>query len=231
MHLPRYRFLDLHHLNPYLLWLLVLPALVTLLGIGHGMESLQMVSVHGADTLLHQLPYAERQQLRHDHWMRLGQISLTLLMLVFFFACWLYVANRNLIALFEQVERSLRHSLRLFLHMLASAFFSLRMMRKLWQHSTPDSHAHQAPAWLVPLWWTDLIAANVCKVTAAIKLSHAATVGAWVSGLHWTLGTYVLYLLLYVLTWQVARKLAWLQRIHWHQRSPLDPASPVAAKA
>ena len=69
------------------------------------------------------------------------------------------------------------------------------------------------------------------QVTAAIKLSHAATVGAWVSGLHWTLGTYVLYLLLYVLTWQVARKLAWLQRIHWHQRSPLDPASPVAAKA
>lgn len=230
MHVSRYRFFDLHHLNPYLMWALIPPLLMTLVGMVHSVESVQMLSIHEAHTLLRYLPHAERQQLLHDNWMRVSQITLTLLMLVFFFACWLYVANRNLIAMFEQVERSVRHSLKLFLHMLASAFFSLRMMRKLWRHSTPDSHAHHASRWLVPLWWTDLIAANVCKVTAAIKLSQATTVGAWVSGSHWTLLTYVLYLGLYALTWQVARKLAWLQRLRWHQHGPVD-STRVPSKA
>lgn len=226
MQQPHYRFFDLHHLNRYLIWMLIPPAILTVLGFVHGLYSLSVLAERPADLLLSSLPALEQTMVWQDGVLRFSQISLTLIVLTFFFACWLYFAKRNLIALFDRVEHTLQNSIKIFINLIIGIFFALRMMLKLWRTSTPDSHAHEAEKWLVPVWWAILIAANVCKVMAVIKLQSATTVGAWTTGYDWMLAAYSLYFPLYILTWRLAQKLARFQHAHWTQLTPQNPSTP-----
>ena len=210
-----YQFFDLFRLNRYLLWMLIAPAILSLLGFAHGLHSVQQLSSLAVDTPLISLPAELQQTLATDGLLRLSQISLTLWVLTFFFACWLYFAFRNLVALFEQVEQTSKQSALMFGRLMIGILFALRMMLRLWRTSLHDQHRAQARIWLVPIWWAILIAANVCKICAVVVLQRATSVGEWSTGYQWMLAAYCLYFPLYILTWRLAQQLARFQYAHW----------------
>ncbi len=212
-----YRYTDLVWLNRCLFTLLFPPAVLTVLGLMHGLHSLQRLRGQSSSTALDSLHPDLSHMLMLDGILRFSQISLTLLMLSFFAFCWLYYARRNLIALFQQVEHSLVNNLKQFLHLLANIFFSFRLMRELWRTSIPKNHRHGIQHWLVPVWWVVLIAANVCKVIAVILLTSAYTVDDWFNGYAWMMAAYCFYFPLYILTWRLANQLARYQKIQWQQ--------------
>lgn len=147
-----YQFFDLFRLNRYLLWMLIAPAILSLLGFAHGLHSVQQLSGLAVNMLLISLPAELQQTLATDGLLRLSQISLTLWVLTFFFACWLYFAFRNLVALFEQVEQTSKQSALMFGRLMIGILFALRMMLRLWRTSLHDQHRDQAKIWLVPVW-------------------------------------------------------------------------------
>ena len=212
-----YRYTDLAWLNRCLYTLLFPPAVLTIIGLLHGFYSLHRLrgqsSLAALDSLNPDLSY----MLMLDGILRISQISLTILMLVFFIFCWLYYAKRNLIALFQQVEQCLINNLKQFATLFASIFFSLRMMRELWRTSIPKNHRHGIQHWLVPVWWVILIAANTCKIIAVVLLAKAVSVSDWSNGYEWMLAAYCLYFPLYILTWRLANQLARYQKIQWQQ--------------
>lgn len=213
-----YRYTNLHWLNRCLLALLVIPALLTVIGITHGLYAMYRLRDLPNVQALSQLPVALRQLIHVDDIIRFSQISLTLLMLTFFFVGWLYYARRNLVALFEQVEHCLHNSVKQFVQLIIGIFFALRMMMQVWRNSTPDSHAHLAERWLVPLWWLFLIVANICKIVGVVHLHGVTRVGDWLYGYHWMLAAYVFYFVLYILTWRLVKKLSHFQHVQWQQR-------------
>lgn len=215
-----YQFFDLFRLNRYLLWMLIVPAGLSLLGFAHGLYSLQQLSGLAVDIPLISLSAELQQTLATDGLLRFSQISLTLWVLSFFFACWLYFAFRNLVALFDQVEQTPKQSALMFGRLMIGILFALRMMLRLWRTSLHDQHRAQAKIWLVPIWWAILIAANICKICAVVVLQRATSVGEWSSGYQWMLVAYCLYFPLYILTWRLAQQLARFQYAHWQ-----DPAS------
>ena len=225
-----YQFFDLFRLNRYLLWMLIAPAILTVLGFAHGVHSLQQLSGLAVDMLLISLPAELQQTLATDGLLRLSQISLTLWVLTFFFACWLYFAFRNLVALFEQVEQTPKQSTLMFGRLMIGILFALRMMLRLWRTSLHDQHRAQAKIWLVPIWWAILIAANVCKICAVVVLQRATSVGEWSTGYQWMLAAYCLYFPLYILTWRLAQQLARFQYAHW-QYPISDSSQPNAASS
>ena len=225
-----YQFFDLFRLNRYLLWMLIAPAILTVLGFAHGVHSLQQLSGLAVDMLLISLPAELQQTLATDGLLRLSQISLTLWVLTFFFACWLYFAFRNLVALFEQVEQTSKQSALMFGRLMIGILFALRMMLRLWHTSLHDQHRAQAKIWLVPIWWAILIAANVCKICAVVVLQRATSVGEWSTGYQWMLAAYCLYFPLYLLTWRLAQQLARFQYAHW-QYPISDSSQPNAASS
>lgn len=216
-----YRYTNLDWLNRCLLALLVIPALLTVIGISHGLYAMYQLRNLAATQMLAQLPLDLRQLIHVDDMIRFSQISLTLLMLTFFFVGWLYYARRNLVALFEQVEHCLKNSLRQFAQLIIGIFFALRMMMQVWRNSTPDSHAHQAERWLVPLWWLFLIVANICKIVGVVHLHGVTQVGEWLYGYQWMLAAYVFYFVLYILTWRLVKQLSHFQHLQWQQRNVL----------
>ena len=230
-----YQFFDLFRLNRYLLWMLIAPAILTVLGFAHGVHSLQQLSGLAVDMLLISLPAELQQTLATDGLLRLSQISLTLWVLTFFFACWLYFAFRNLVALFEQVEHTPKQSALMFGRLMIGIFFALRMMLRLWRTSVHERHRDQAKIWLVPVWWAILIAANVCKICAVVVLQRATSVGEWSTGYQWMLAAYCLYFPLYILTWRLAQQLARFQYAHWQHpitankltTKTTEPTAPV----
>ncbi len=216
-----YRYTNLDWLNRCLLALLVIPALLTIIGISHGLYAMYRLRNLPDMQMLVQLPLDLRQLIHVDDMIRFSQISLTLLMLTFFFVGWLYYARRNLVALFEQVEHCLKNSLRQFAQLIIGIFFALRMMMQVWRNSTPDSHAHQAERWLVPLWWLFLIVANICKIIGVVHLHGVTQVGEWLYGYQWMMAAYVFYFVLYILTWRLVKQLSHFQHIQWQQRRVL----------
>ena len=225
-----YQFFDLFRLNHYLLWMLIAPAILTVLGFAHGVHSLQQLSGLAVNMLLISLPAELQQTLATDGLLRLSQISLTLWVLTFFFACWLYFAFRNLVALFDQVEQTSKQSALMFGRLMIGIFFALRMMLRLWRTSVHERHRDQAKIWLVPVWWAILIAANVCKICAVVVLQRATSVGEWSTGYQWMLAAYCLYFPLYILTWRLAQQLARFQYAHW-QYPISDSSQPNAASS
>ena len=225
-----YQFFDLFRLNRYLLWMLIAPAILSLLGFAHGLHSVQQLSSLAVDTPLISLPAELQKTLATDGLLRLSQISLTLWVLTFFFACWLYFAFRNLVALFDQVEKTPKQSALMFGRLMIGILFALRMMLRLWHTSLHDQHRDQAKIWLVPIWWAILIAANVCKICAVVVLQRATSVGEWSTGYQWMLAAYCLYFPLYILTWRLAQQLARFQYAHW-QYPISDSSQPNAASS
>lgn len=214
-----YRYHDLAAANRWLAVLLLPPAILSVLGLVHGSGILAQMQAFAPALPGAQLPEAYRAELLNDGWLRLSQISLTLLVLTFFCTVWLYLAFRNLLALLAPDQQSLRRSLLLFGSLMVGILFALRMFQRLWRDSQPAADAWQAlraepwraESWLVPLWWLDLIAANLCKVAAVYEFSRAQTVAEMVSGYHLMLAAYALYLPLYVLTWRLAQRVRQFQ--------------------
>lgn len=223
-----YSYRDLGTVNRWLTLLLVPPAILSVIGLVHGAGILEQMQSFAPQLHGTQLPESYRAELLADGWLRLSQISLTLGVLTFFCTVWLYLAFRNLLALMQPVERSLRRSLLLFASLMIGIFFALRMFQRLWRNSQPDAVAWQrrtqqawrAERWLVPLWWLDLIVANVCKVAAVWQFSHAVTVAEMVGGYHLMLAAYVFYLPLYALTWRLAQRVDHFQQQHFHTLQP-----------
>lgn len=210
-----YCFFDLFRLNRYLLWMLIPPALLTLVGFSHGLYSLHRLSDVPDSSALLSLTIELQHTLATDGLLRFSQISLTLWVLTFFFVGWLYFAFRNLVALFDPVEQTPKQSALIFGRLIIGIFFALRMMLRLWRTSLHERYRDQAKIVLVPVWWAILIAANVCKICAVVVLQRATTVGEWSTGYQWMLAAYCLYFPLYILTWRLAQQLARFQYAHW----------------
>jgi len=215
-----YRYRHLGTVNRWLAVLLVPPAILSVAGLIHGAGIFLQMQEFAPQLPGASLPPGYREELRVDGWLRFSQISLTLWALTFFCTVWLYLAHRNLLALLQPVERSVRRSLQLFASLMLGICFALRMFQRLWRESQPCPAAWReltlenwrAERWLVPLWWADLIAANVCKVAAVYQFSGAETVAQMVGGYYLMLAAYALYLPLYFLTWRLARRVDYFQQ-------------------
>ena len=214
-----YPFADLAQVNRWVGWLLLPPAAITVVALLHAFYSNALLTGMPSDLLLAHLPPLLSRTLRHADSLRLVQISLTLLFILFFCVCWLFLAMRNLHALDGSKERSMRNSLAIHLGIWGNLAFALRLMRRLWRESTPDSHAERAERWLVPWWWAVLIGANVCKAMAIVELRHPLVLGEWRHGNYWMLTAYMGYVALFLLTWRLVKRLEVLQRASWRHRS------------
>lgn len=223
-----YPFADLAQVNRWVGWLLLPPAVLTMAALLHAFYSNALLTGLPADLLLAHLPPLPARTLRHAEVLRLSQIALTLLFIVFFCVCWLFLAMRNLHALEGGKERCMRNSLAIHLAIWSNLLFALRFMRRLWRESTPDSHADRAERWLVPWWWAVLIGANLCKAMAIIELRHPQVLGEWRHGNYWMLAAYGGYLALFVLTWRLVKRLEVLQRASWRHRSARLAAGGLA---
>lgn len=222
-HYP-YPFADLSRINRWLGWLLLPPALMTLTGLLHSLYSYALLTGLPAELPLAVLASAMQRTLRHDDLLRLAQISLTLLFILFFCVAWLYLAFRNLAALAETPPRSLRSCVFIHLHIWGHLLFALRLLQRLWRESSPTGQDRRIDRWLLHWWWGALLGANVCKVIALLLLRAPLQVGQWREGCLWMLAAYGLYLTLFVLTWRLALRLEILQRHRWQQRG----AGPAA---
>jgi hypothetical protein len=230
--LSPFRFSDLRTINRLAGWLLLPPALLSVVGIVHLLLSYALLTGLSPDIAIDNLAVLNRM-LERDRVLRLTQISLTLVFILFFCFCWLYVAFRNLNALCESQHRVARHGLAIHWHIWSNVLFALRLMNRLWRESTPDSHADRAERWLVPWWWGVLISANVCKVIAIVVLSHPDNVGEWREGSYWMLAAYAFYFGLFVLTWRLVKRLEVLQRAYWRHlnggaRGRVAPAAALS---
>ncbi|MFZ5559930.1 MAG: hypothetical protein ACOY41_00130 [Pseudomonadota bacterium] len=214
-----YQFADLARINRWVGWLLLPPLLTTVAGMLHALYSYALLAGLQPALPLFTLDPGLRRTLQHDDLLRLTQISLTVLFILFFCVVWLYLAFRNLIALFGERQRSMRSALAIHWDIWSNLAFARRLLQRLWRESTPDSHAHLAERWLVPWWWTLLIFASLCKLAALVTLHDPQTVGAWREGLHWMLAAYFLYFALFVLTWRLVKQLETLQGLHWRRLS------------
>lgn len=215
----RYPFADLTHLNRWVGWLLLPPAVLTVVALLHAFYANALLTGMPADLALGHLPPLLARALRHADALRLTQIALTLLFILFFCLCWLFLAFRNLAALEGVRARCARNSLAIHLGIWGNLLFALRLMQKLWRESTPDSHAERAERWLLPWWWAALIGANVCKIMAVLALRHPALISEWRHGNYWMLAAYAGYLALFVLTWRLVKRLEVLQRASWRHRN------------
>lgn len=214
-----YAFADLAQVNRWVGWLLLPPTVVTAIALLQVFYGNAMLTGFPPDLSLALLPPLQARLLGQADVLRLLQISLTLLFILFFCVCWLYLALRNLHALEGGTPRNLRNSLAIHVAIWANLAFALRMMRRLWRESSPEGHADRSRQWLVTWWWTVLIGANTCKVLALLELARPVLVSDWRLGNYWLLAAYAGYLALFVLTWRLVKRLEGLQRASWRQRS------------
>jgi hypothetical protein len=214
-----YLFADLSRVNRWVGWILLPPAVLTVVSMLHAFYANALLTGMPADLALAHLPPLLARALRHADILRFTQIGLTLLFILFFCLCWLFLAFRNLAALDGVRERSARNSLAIHLGIWGNLVFALRLMQRLWAESTPESHADRAERWLLPWWWALLIGANTCKVMAILELRHPVLISEWRQGNYWMLTAYAGYLALFVLTWRLVKRLEVLQRASWRHRS------------
>jgi hypothetical protein len=226
-----YQYEDLGPVNRWVGWLLLPPLLFSVLGLLHTLYAYALLAGMPPELPLYTLDPVLRQLLQRNDILRLTQISLVAAFILFFCLCWLFFAFRNLVALFEQQERSMRNSLAIHLDIWSNLIFALRLMQRLWRESTPASHAHLAERWLAPWWWLVLIAANTCKVIAILELRQPGTVGDWRGGNHWMLSAYFLYFALFVLTWRLVKQLETLQRVYSQHLAATQAATRASRAA
>ena len=207
-----YPFFELARFNRALLVMLLVPAILTVVGFIHGVFVFKELASLPANLPLTELSASLIRQVHAAHYLQLSQISTTLVVLTFYFVCWLYFASRNLVALNDERHHSLVNSLIIFARLMIGILFSLRMLKAMWRRSVPEGRVHEPPHWLVPTWWVFLIAANVMKITSVVQLTNLELVSEWRFGFGFMLVAYLLYFPLYLLTWKFAQELACLQR-------------------
>lgn len=224
----RYSFADLAQVNRWVGWLLLPPAVMTVTALLHAFYTNALLTGLPSGLALAHLSPLLARTLHHADIMRVVQIGLTMTFIMFFCVCWLFLAFRNLHAFEGTRRRSMRTSLGIHWRIWSNIFFVLRLMKGLWQESTPDSHADRAERWLLTWWWAVLIGANVCKVMAIIELARPLLVSDWRHGNYWMLAAYVGYLSLFVFTWRLVKRLEVLQRWNWrHHSAALAQARPA----
>lgn len=192
--------------------MILIPAILTIVGIVHGLYALLHVSIQ-PNQYIYALSEPTASILYYDQIIRFSQISLTLFMLTFFFLVWLYMAKRNVIALLDKVEHNLLNSTKQFAMLVGGILFALRMMLQLWDKSIPENHKAQSSKYLVITWWFFLIVANVCKIIGVWHLLKAQTLAEWMSVYPWMLAAYTLYFALYLMTLKLIRRLSYFQSI------------------
>ncbi|HET8732014.1 MAG TPA: hypothetical protein VFM34_13015 [Moraxellaceae bacterium] len=224
-----YPFADLGQVNRWVGWLLLPPVVITTVALLQAFYANALLTGLPSDLWLAHLPPLPTRTLHHADALRLTQLALTALFILFFCVCWLFLAFRNLLALTGLAARSARRSIAIHLQIWANLIFAVRMMQRLWRESTPESLVEQAERWLVPWWWAVLIGANVCMAMGILALRHPVSLGEWRHGNYWMLAAYAGYLGQFVLTWRLVKRLEVLQRASWqHRRLVLSAADGAA---
>lgn len=207
-----YQYSDLRQVNRWTCWLLIPPAMLSFLALFYGLYGYSQLEGLQVNRDLALLSPALHQALHIDAILRVSQITFTLLYLTFFCVVWLFLAFRNLVALYDARENNLRNSAGLLTRILLGLFFAMTMLKRLLRESTPQSYSLAHEKWLAPSWSITVISANVCKIVAVFLLTKATTVSDWLTGHYWLFNAYVLYLILFGLTWRLVTRVELLQR-------------------
>ena len=205
------RYKDLAPATRILGWLILPPLLLTVRGLVHGLESSDWLSTFPAMQPLAELAADQQQILHTDKQLRVLQITATLIFLTYFCFGWLLAAFRNLMAMNGEAGDDRGILTRITRGLLTAS----RMLRELFDGSAHPDHAHLTLRYSIPACTFALIADNVCKLMAVVKLESAVTVGDWLQGQQWMLAAYAGYGVLYVLAWRVAVRLTFLQQEGW----------------
>lgn len=181
-----------------------------------GIFSLQSFDINKAIT---ELPYDIQAVLKFDYHIRVVQISFAFITLSFFVFVWLYLALRNLVSIDREMPKSMKNTLIIYKRLLIGIVSALKMLNELWQRSIPDSYIKKTNDWIVPLAWGLLIAANVCKIVAAIIYTNTVSLEKWVLASYWMLAAYIFYIGLFISIWFLARYISYFQQIKWKQKA------------
>lgn len=218
-----YIYRDLRPYNRTLAKLAIFAGLVSLLSIGHSLQMVSLLSGFTPETLLTNLPTDVRHTLWLDNCLRIGQLGLTL-SVGCYILWWLYLAFINILALEKPTERNFRRSASVMGGVLLGLLSSLKMIRKLFQQSKPlnperrlmgKSDPNQG-RWVLPIWWILLMGANVVKVTAVYRFSHAHDVASLHSAYEWIIVAYVLYMLFYYFSYRLTVWISSVQMTNYH---------------
>lgn len=202
-----YTYTNLSRMNWLLYIMLFIPAIFTIVGIFHGLGTLFHLNQFSSARILDTLPNLSLAIIHQDNIIRFTQITLTLIMLTYFFCVWLYYARRNVVVFEKNVQKTWLNSIQQFGQLILGIFFALRMMLALWRKSQPDQLSVSTSKYFIQWWWLVLIVANICKITGVVKLSDVDTVGAWSNAYVWMLAAYVFYFVLYCLTLKLINQL------------------------
>ena len=210
-----FRYTDLERMTRWLGWLILPPLLLTVRGFVHGLDNYHWLADAPFSMRLAELPADVQYSLYVDGLLRLSQITATFVLLNFLCFGWMFIAFRNLIAMTERRDATMRNSVGILKEIASGLLTATRMLRRLFEGSMHPSQVHLMLRYSIPACTFSLIVANVCKIVAVLELHSAVTVSDWLAGERWMLWAYVFYALLYVLAWRVATRLEELQRAAW----------------
>ena len=214
----RYPFYDLTPFTWATNLVSIVPGVLCVAGLLHGLWSWEALSVLSAEAPLSTLSVAIQERLATDTFIREMQV-LSTLVLVLFYTYWVFYASRNMLALFEDDARSALRSLTLFFGLFARLHKITRLIDGMRFQSVPPGLDHDPAKWWLPVWSLSLLSANVCKLTAVYLMASAATVGDFRTVMMWAFAAFALYLIFYVVTARVTFEVVWLQRLsHEYQQ-------------
>lgn len=218
-----YIYRDLRPYNRKLAKLAIFAGLVSLFSISHSLQMVGLLTQFAPEIALNSLPTEAQHTLMMDSWLRKGQLALTL-SVGCYILWWLYLAFINILALEKVTERNLKHSASVMGRVLLGLLSSLKMIRKLWQQSKPLNPERRLMGksdpnegrWVLPIWWMLLMVANVVKVTAVYRFSHANDVASLHSAYNWIIAAYVLYMLFYYFSYRLTVWISGVQMTNYH---------------
>lgn len=202
---------DYRHINHWAGWVLLPPALVTLVVLGHALYSYALLTGLLPELPLVHLSPSLRQVVYQDGLLRQTQAGCAGLFMFAFASSWLFLVLRNQAILREDAARP---SSRLLLRLPEGLLFALKLMRA----GVRPAPTPAGERWLVPAWWAVLAGAAACTAFGLGRLHSPLTVGDWREGYYWLLAAYALCLALFVLTRRLLRRLDALQRAYWQYR-------------
>jgi hypothetical protein len=228
--LLHYVYHDLRVHNRTLGRMACLVGLVCTVSIGHAASVLAVLSSQAPEVLITHLPASIQQTLMWDDRLRKLQLALTL-MFGSYLLWWLFLAFINVNVLEGTTERNLKKSASVAGGVLLGLLSSLKMIRKLWQHSKPLNPERRLMGrlnpeegrWVLPMWWVLLMTANITKVTAVYDWLHAHSVAELKTSYVWILAAYSLYLLFYYFSYRLMVWIANVQTMNYQilTRQPL----------
>jgi hypothetical protein len=215
----RYPFYDLKKFTWITNLVSIIPATLCIVGIIHGIGTWQTLAAMDALLPLTALPDDVSARLLIDTYVREAQVVSTLV-LVLFYTYWVYFSARNMLSLFEEHTPSACKSIKLFFGLFTQLHKITRLIDGMRYQSIPPGHEHEPVKWLLPVWSSSLVSANVCKLTAVYLMVDALSVDDFRSVALWAFAAYVLYLIFYTVTARITFEVVWLQNLsHEHRRA------------